>query len=70
MFTSVFFMFRISFDNGMRNDADECNCEEEENQVCKTCVNELVQRILLTGVSLPEAAQMIDMELWVMEIWR
>ena len=54
----------------MQKVADECNCEEEDDQVCKTCVNELVQRILLTGVSLPEAAQMIDMELWVMEIWR
>jgi hypothetical protein len=54
----------------MKLDAEECKCGEDRDQICKTCVNELVQRVLWTGVSLPEAAQMIDMELWVMEIWR
>jgi len=63
-------MYRTSFGHGMKVDAEECKCGEDRDQVCKTCVNELVQRVLWTGVSLPEAAQMIDMELWVMEIWR
>ena len=46
-----------------------CNCDVENEQVCKTCMNETVQRYW-TGVPLIEGAHMVDMELWAVEVWR
>ena len=54
----------------MKMRAEMCSCDDNGDQVCKTCVDELIQKILWTGVPLPEAARMIDLELWVMEVWR
>ena len=54
----------------MEPEDGECDCDVEKEQVCKTCVNELIQRILWTGVPLVEAAHMVDRELWVMELWQ
>ena len=63
-------MYHMSFGHGMKLVTEQCVCSGESDQVCKTCVNELVQRILWTGVPLVEAAHMVDRELWVMELWQ
>ena len=54
----------------MDPEESDCNCDVENEQVCKTCMDETVQRILWTGVPLVEAAHMVDMELWAVEVWR
>lgn len=63
-------MYHMSFGHGMKLVTEQCVCSGESDQVCKTCLNELVQRVLWLGTTLPEAGKMIDMELWAVEVWR